>query len=68
MLTVAHFASIRQACGDGLTIRQIAEQFGHSPKTVLKALHKPEPEPYRLEQPQAAAVDAMRGSDGSRQR
>jgi hypothetical protein len=56
MLTVDHFAKIRQARRDGLTIRQIAEQFGHSPKTVLKALHEPEPKPYRLEQPRAAPV------------
>ena len=56
MLTVDHFAKIRQARRDGLTIRQIVEQFGHSPKTVLKALHEPEPKPYRLEQPRAAPV------------
>ncbi len=56
MLTVDHFASIRQARRDGLTIRQIAEQLGHSPKTILKALDEPEPPPYRLEQPRAAPV------------
>src|SRR5262249_30590277 len=38
MLTVEHFAQIRPARRDGLPIRQIAEQFGHSTKTVLKAL------------------------------
>jgi hypothetical protein len=54
MLTVDQFARIRQARRDGLTIRQIVEQFGHLPKTVLKALYEPEPKPYRLGQPRAA--------------
>jgi transposase len=56
MLTVNHFAQIRQARRDGLTIRQIAEQFGHSTKTVLKALAQPEPKPYTLTQPRPAPV------------
>lgn len=56
MLTVDHFARIRQARRDGLTIRQIAEQFGHSSKTILKALEESEPTPYRLEQARAAPV------------
>jgi transposase len=56
MLTVDHFARIRQARRDGLTIRQIADQFGHSPKTILKALQEAEPRAYRLEQPRPAPV------------
>ena len=44
MLTVDHYARIRQLRRDGLTIRQIAEQLNHSPKTILKALAHPEPE------------------------
>jgi transposase len=46
MLTVEHFARIRQARRDGLTIRDIADQLGHSTKTVVKALAQPEPVPY----------------------
>ena len=38
MRTVEHFATIQQLRRDGLTIRQIAEQLHHSPKTILKAL------------------------------
>jgi len=56
MLTVDKFSRIRQARRDGLTIRQIAEQFGHSSKTILKALEESEPTPYRLEQARAAPV------------
>src|ERR1700730_339343 len=43
MLTVDHFARIRQLRRDGLTIREIADQLHHSPKTILKALENPEP-------------------------
>ena len=45
MLTVEQFARIRQRRRDGLTIRQIAQQLNHSPKTILKALAQPEPTP-----------------------
>ncbi len=53
MLTVDHFARIRQARRDGLTIREIADQFGHSTKVVIKTLAQPEPAPYArdLERP-----------------
>lgn len=47
MLTVDQYARIRQLRRDGLTIRQIAQQLGHSSKTVLKALEHPEPLPRR---------------------
>lgn len=43
MLTVDHYARIRQLRRDGLTIRQIADQLHHSPKTIFKALANPEP-------------------------
>lgn len=43
MLTVDHYARIRQLHRDGQTIREIAEQLHHSPKTILKALKNPEP-------------------------
>jgi IS30 family transposase len=36
MLTVDPYAKIRQARRDGLTIREIAEQLGHSTKTVIR--------------------------------
>jgi transposase len=71
MLTVDHFARIRQARRDGLTIRQIADQFGHSSKTILKALDQPEPTPYTTTQPREspvfgpfrATVDAILAAD-----
>jgi transposase len=56
MLTVDHLARVRQARRDGLTIRQIAEQFGHSTKTVLKALAEAEPQPYTLAESRPAPV------------
>jgi transposase len=56
MLTVDDFATIRQARRDGLTIRQLAEQFGHSTRTILKVLAEPEPKPYTLAQPRTAPV------------
>lgn len=54
MLTVDDFAQIRQARRDGLTIRAIARQFGHSTKTVLKALADPQPRPYSRARPRPA--------------
>jgi transposase len=56
MLTVDHFALIRQLRRDGLTIRQIADQLHRSPKTILKALTHPEPKPYTLAEPRPAPV------------
>src|SRR5260370_12845542 len=55
MLTVDHYALIRQLRRDGLTIRQIADQLHHSPKTILKALAHPEP-PVVPPGPRAAPV------------
>jgi transposase len=56
MLTVDHYALIRQLRRDGLTIRQIADQLQHSPKTILKALAHPEPPPVVPSGPRAAPV------------
>lgn len=56
MLTVDQFARIRQLRRDGLTIRQIADQLNHSPKTILKALADPEPAAPRPGRPRAAPV------------
>ncbi|MFO0806002.1 MAG: IS21 family transposase [Gemmataceae bacterium] len=53
---MGQFARIRQLRRDGLTIRQIAEQLHHSPKTILKALANAEPVPVRSSTPRAAPV------------
>lgn len=56
MLTVDQCAQIRQLRRDGLTIRQIADQLHHSPKTILKALADPEPGAPRTAAPRHAPV------------
>jgi orotate phosphoribosyltransferase-like protein len=56
MLTVDHYARIRQLRRDGLTIRQIADQLHHSPKTIFKALENPEPVSNRPTAPRPAPV------------
>ena len=56
MLTVDHYARIRQLHRDGLTIRQIADQLHHSPKTILKALKEPEPIRRARAQPRVSPV------------
>jgi transposase len=71
MLTVDRFARIRQLHREGLSLRAIAQQLGHSPKTILKALNHPEPIPYTLSAPRAAPtfdpvrdlVDAILAAD-----
>src|SRR5262245_22562122 len=73
MLTVDHYAKIRQARRDGLTIREIGEQLGLSTTTVLKALAQPEPRPCAPSQPRPApvfgpfrqVVDAILASDAT---
>ena len=56
MLSVDQYAHIRQLRRDGFTVRQIADQLGHSPKTILKALANPEPVVRTPGQPRAAPV------------
>lgn len=56
MLTVDHYARIRQLRRDGLTIRQIVDQTHHSPKTVLKALAHAEPPLTAPTEPRPAPV------------
>src|SRR3954462_7775940 len=46
MLTVDHFAEIRRAHCDGMTIRRIARTFHHSRRKVREALSRPEPQPF----------------------
>jgi transposase len=56
MLTVDKFAQIRQLYKDGLTVREIAEQLHHSPKTIVKAVAQPEPTPSSRSEPRTAPV------------
>jgi len=56
MLTVDKFAQIREARSNGLSIRKIAQQFGHSTKTVLKVIGQAEPKPYTLNKPRLAPI------------
>ena len=48
MVTVDDYGAIRRARRDGLTIRQIARQFGHSRRTVRHALVHADPHPEPL--------------------
>jgi transposase len=70
MLTVDHFARIRQLRRDGWTLRQIARELKHSPKTILKAIANPEPAPMKVTPrpapvfgPFRAIVDAIVAAD-----
>src|ERR1700741_4675862 len=73
MLTVDHFTRIRQLRRDGLTIREIADQLQHSPKTILKALEDAEPVRSAAAGPRTAPVfgpfraivDAILAADAS---
>jgi transposase len=56
MRTVDDFAALRRAHREGLSIRQIAKQFGVGRDTVRKALKHPEPPPYTCSQPRLAPV------------
>jgi transposase len=56
MLTVDKYARIRQLRREGCTFREIAQQLGHSPKTILKVLGQSEP-PARIRMsPRAAPI------------
>ncbi len=48
MVTVDDYGAIRRARRDGLSIRQIARQYGHSRKTVRHALVHADPHPEPL--------------------
>jgi transposase len=54
VLTVDDYGAIRRAHRDGMTIRQIARQFGHSRKTVRHALKNSEPHPDPLTRDRSA--------------
>jgi transposase len=77
MLTVADYELIRRKhLLDGMSGRAIAEELGHSRKTVAKALAHPIPPGYRLKGPRArpavepyrAIIDAWLEEDQSRPR
>ncbi len=54
MVTVDDYGAIRRAHRDGMSIRQIARQFGHSRKTVRHALLHADPHPEPLTRNRAA--------------
>ena len=54
MVTVDDYGAIRRARRDGMTIRQIARQFGHSRRTVRHALVHADPHPEPLTRDRAA--------------
>lgn len=56
MLTVDDYGAIRRARRDGLSIRQIARQFGHSRRTVRHVLTHGEPHPGPHTRDRAAPV------------
>ena len=56
MLTVDDYGAIRRARRDGMSIRQIARQFGHSRSTVRHALKNAEPHPEPLTRNRSAPL------------
>ena len=53
MLKVDHYARIRLAHRDGMSIRQIARTYEHSRQKIRQVLNEPAPMPYSLAQPRA---------------
>jgi transposase len=51
MLKVEHYARIRLAHRDGMSIRQIARTFAHSRQKIRQVLNEPVPMPYTLARP-----------------
>lgn len=51
MLKVEEYARIRRAYRDGMSIREIARQFGYSRQKIREVLANPEPTPYRRTTP-----------------
>ena len=47
MLRVEEYARIRRARRDGMSIREIARQFGHSRRKIREVVKNPEPRPYQ---------------------
>ena len=70
MLTVDDYGAIRRARRDGLSIRAIARQFGHSRRTIRHVLTHAEPPPVRtrsrpapLLSPVASIIDQILHED-----
>jgi transposase len=56
MLKVEDYGRIRRAHRDGMSIREIAQTFGHSRRKIRAALVQAEPRPYTLAQPRPRRV------------
>ena len=56
MLTVDHYAKIRLAHRDGMSIREIARVFGHSRRKIREVLAQPQPSAYTRTKPAPAPV------------
>ena len=54
MLTVENYARIRRAARDGMSIRSIFRQFGHSRRKIREVLEHSEPRGYTRSKPPAA--------------
>src|SRR5689334_1256186 len=71
VLTVDDYGAIRRAHRDGMSIRRIARDLGHSRRKIRQVLSEPQPAPYtRTRPPQApvlgpfhAIIDQILGSD-----
>ena len=54
MLKVEHYARIRLAHRDGMSIREIARTYGHSRKKIRQVLEESTPKAYTLSAPRPA--------------
>jgi transposase len=62
MVTVEAYGRIRRAYRDGMSIRAIARQFGHSWRKVREVLAQSEPKPYtRVKSPPAPVLGPYHG-------
>jgi len=61
MLTVDHYARIRRAKRDGMSVRAIARTFHHSRRKIREALKNPQPRPYtRQKDPYAPKLGPLK--------
>jgi transposase len=56
VLTVDDYGAIRRAHRDGMSIRQIARDFGHSRRKIRQVLTDSQPSPYTRTQPPPAPI------------
>ena len=66
MLKVEDYGRIRRAHRDGMSIREIAQTFGHSRRKIRQALVA-EPRPYTLSLPRRVLVYSLRVVEYSEQ-